>query len=134
MEFNSEPEKPDTPEGASSGRAGNLYNYSVSTFDRDGDQIYYLFDWGDETDSDWIGPFDSNIVCTGSHNWSERGDYEIRVKARDEFGLESEWSDPLVASMSKSKIKNLALFSLLYKDINIFQFIRYLINLYWEEF
>lgn len=109
MELNSEPEKPDTPDGPLSGKAGVFYEYSVSTSDFDGDQIYFIFDWGDKTESNWLGPYDSNIVCTESHNWSERGDYEIRVKAKDEFGLESEWSDPLVVSMPKTK-KNILLY------------------------
>ncbi len=103
MEFNSEPEKPDEPEGPLSGEAGLFYEYSVSTYDLDGDQIYYLFDWGDGTHSNWLGPYDSNIVCTESHNWTNKSDYEIRVKAKDEFGLESEWSDPLIVSMTKNK-------------------------------
>ena len=33
--------------------------------------------------------------------WSE-GDYEIRVKAKDTYGEESEWSDPLTISMPYS--------------------------------
>jgi hypothetical protein len=35
------------------------------------------------------------------HNWTERGEYEIRVKAKDTWGNESEWSDPLVVTMPK---------------------------------
>jgi hypothetical protein len=37
------------------------------------------------------------------HNWTERGIYNIKVKARDMYGAESEWSEPLVVSMPKNK-------------------------------
>ena len=103
MEFNSEPEKPDAPDGPSSGKPGEFYDYSAYTIDIDGDQIYYLFSWGDGNDSGWLGPFNSDDICIESHNWFDRGDYEIRVKAKDEFGLESEWSDPLLVNMPKNK-------------------------------
>ena len=32
-----------------------------------------------------------------------RGDYQIKVKARDVNGGENEWSDPLVVSMPRSR-------------------------------
>jgi subtilisin family serine protease len=102
MEFNSEPEKPDAPNGPSSGQTGEFYDYGASTIDVDGDDIYYLFDWGDGNYSEWLGPFNSYDICTGSHNWSKKDDYEIMVKVKDEFGLESEWSDPLIVSMPRS--------------------------------
>ncbi|MCK5030986.1 MAG: Zn-dependent exopeptidase M28, partial [Thermoplasmatales archaeon] len=31
--------------------------------------------------------------------WDEKGTYDIRVKAKDTKGNESDWSDPLVVSM-----------------------------------
>ncbi len=102
MELNAEPEKPTAPEGTSKGKVGEHYDYTVSTVDADGDQIYYLFDWGDGTDSGWVGPYDSNEMCTVSNNWSEKGNYEIKVKAKDIFGLESEWSEPFPITMPYS--------------------------------
>jgi hypothetical protein len=41
-----------------------------------------------------------------THNWTERGDYEVRVKAMDQYGAESDWSNPLVVSMPKNKTIN----------------------------
>ena len=102
MELNAEPEKPAAPEGTTSGKVGNHYNYTVSTVDVEGDQLYYLFDWGDGNTSGWLGPYDSNQPCTASYNWTEKGTYEIKVKAKDVFGLESEWSDPLSITMPKT--------------------------------
>jgi len=65
--------------------------YSVST-DPDGDQIYYFFDWGDGTTSGWLGPFESEVECTEAHTYWESGYYEIKSKAKDIHGAESNWS------------------------------------------
>jgi subtilisin family serine protease len=107
MEINSEPEIPTVPNGPTSGKVGESYQYTVSTRDMDDDQLYYLFNWGDDTEGEWIGPYNSYEECTCSYNWSEKGDYEIKVKAKDVYGLESEWSDSLPVSMSKNKEFNI---------------------------
>lgn len=98
------PDKPTDIEGPSNGKINSEYTYNVRTTDPDGDVLYYIFDWGDETDSDWLGPYDSNEKCMTSHKWSEKGEYAIKVKAKDIHGLESEWSDPFVVSMPHSKL------------------------------
>ncbi len=105
MEINKAPEKPNTPNGLTSGKVNDYYNYSTSTIDSDGDQLFYLFDWGNGNNSSWLGPYNSNQMCTASHNWTEKGSYEIKVKAKDVFGLESDWSDPLPIQMSYSHTK-----------------------------
>jgi len=83
------PNKPATPDGPSSDKVGETYTYTSSCTDPDGDQIYYLFDWGDGTDSGWIG------IGEASHKWTENGNYDIRVIAKDIHDFESYWSDPL---------------------------------------
>ncbi len=103
---NQAPEKPETPDGTSSGKIGIEYTYSTSTSDADVDQIYYWFDWGDDTDSGWLGPYISGLECTASHTWTSQGNYEIRVKAKDVNGGQSEWSNPLEISMPKNKSSN----------------------------
>jgi chitodextrinase len=85
--------------GPISAKVGTEYTYSSSTTDSDRDQVYYLFDWGDGTDSGWLGPYDSGVGCSASHVWNSEGDYEIKVLAKDTYGVTSEWSDPLPVSM-----------------------------------
>ena len=68
--------------------------------------MYYLFDWGDESDSGWLGPLESGEEIEASHIWTEKGSYEIKVKAKDIHGAESEWSDPLEVAMPKNKAIN----------------------------
>jgi hypothetical protein len=65
------------------------YLYSTETSDADGDQIYYLWDWGDGNFSEWFGPFASETTATAQHSWNTKGTYSIRVKAKDVQGDES---------------------------------------------
>jgi len=57
-----------------------------------------LLDWGDGTTSGWIRPFDSGVNGSASHTWT-RGSYQIKAKAKDIHGVESDWSPSLPISM-----------------------------------
>ena len=102
---NQPPDKPATPDGPTGGiffhrvLVGSEYVYSTTTSDPDGDQVYYQWDWGDEI-SEWDGPYDSGEGITGKHTWTESGTYDVRVKAKDVNGAESDWSDPLTVTVS----------------------------------
>lgn len=97
------PEKPETPSGKKEGRNEQFYLYTTCSMDPNGDNIYYKWDWGNEI-SDWDGPYQSGEQVIGSHCWREKGQFEIRVKAKDINDLESEWSDPLTVSMPLSHL------------------------------
>ena len=108
---NNPPNKPSTPSGQISGKSGKSYEYSSTVTDPDGDQVYYWFDWGDGTNSGgWIGPYISGETINEFHIYASEGEYIVKVKAIDDpdgdgrlsDGTESEWSDPLTISMSKS--------------------------------
>ncbi len=101
---NNAPDKPSTPEGPLSGKPGTVYIYSTDTNDPEEDQVLYMWDWGDENFSAWLGPYDSGEPSTATYSWNEKGTYAIRVKAKDIYGKESEWSDPLDVSMPKSNV------------------------------
>jgi hypothetical protein len=98
---NRAPDTPEKPSGPTEGKIRKTYKYESSTTDPDGDTLYYLFDWGDGTDSGWLGPYDSGDICKAFKKWRKKGTYSIRVKAKDINDAESEWSDPLVVSMPK---------------------------------
>jgi hypothetical protein len=90
---NRPPEKPGVPNGPSSGSAGANYTFSCTTTDPDdGDQLYYQWDWGNGV-SEWLGLYASGESVEATHNWLTTGDYQVKVKAKDNNGLESEWSD-----------------------------------------
>ena len=93
------PETPSKPDGPSNGIIYIEYMFNSSTTDPEGDDIYYLFDWGDGTNSGWIGPYESGELVSASHMWTEIGVYEIRVKAHD-GRRESNWSEPLTINIT----------------------------------
>jgi len=95
----SPPAKPARPQGVEKGKPGNVYNFTTHTTDADNDKIYYKWDWGDGSFSDWIGPYKSGESATIEHSWENKGRYAVRVMARDEDGFTSEWSDPLIVTM-----------------------------------
>jgi hypothetical protein len=98
------PDIPPRPIGPSSGKINEEQIYRTSTIDNDRDKIFYLFDWGDGSDSGWLGLYESGEECSTSHVWMENGSYEVKVKAKDVYGEESDWSDPIIITMSKNKL------------------------------
>lgn len=87
---NQAPEKPSIT-GPTTGKAGVEYSYNFSSIDPEGDAVYYFIDWGDETNTGWIGCYPSGEEITQSHVWSEQGTYAIKAKSRDVYGAESDW-------------------------------------------
>ena len=115
---NAAPNKPSTPSGTTSGKANTAYTYTTSTTDPNGDHMSYWFDWGDGTNSGWVGPYASGATASATHSWTSQGNYQIKVKAKDTSDTESVWSDPLAVSMPKQKIQSN---NLLLKLISILQ-------------
>lgn len=124
---NRAPEKPLMPFGGNiTMKTGVEYEFTTSTTDPNGHKIWYFFDWGDETNSGWIGPYDSGKPATAFHRWGEVGVYIIKAKARDYYNAESEWSDDRLGILPKVKsIDNTNL--MLFRLIELFSILKYLI-------
>ncbi len=90
--YNNPPETPSAPNGPDTGVINMQYTFTATTTDPEEEQVSYLFDWGDGTTSDWVGPFDSGMPGSAQHQWDEAGTYEIKAKAKDVGGGESGWS------------------------------------------
>jgi len=86
-------EPPETPiiDGPTSGEAGVEYDYTFLTTDPEGEYIEYYINWGDKKEF-WLGPYASGDVATITHVWNRTGTFTIEVKARDFYGLESDWA------------------------------------------
>lgn len=110
-EVNAPPEQPQRPTGEVSGKAKTTYTYSTMTTDVDGDQVSYLWDWGDGNFSDWLGPYDSGTTVTAQKSWAIKGTYSVRVKAKDVYGNESGWSEPLSVTMPRNQNVIVSFFS-----------------------
>ena len=100
---NRPPVQPSKPSGPPTGTIDVSYTYVTSASDPDGDQLYYLFDWGDSSTSGWLGPYQSGETVSASQIWEIAGSYEITSKAKDDQGEESPWSDPFSVTMPKGK-------------------------------
>jgi len=59
-----------------------------------GDQVKFIFDWGDGNTSD-TGFVNSGVNVTESHSWSSEGVYYVKVRAEDTHGVSSNWSEPV---------------------------------------
>ena len=123
------PNKPSTPSGPSSGKIGEEYTYSSRTTDPDNDQIYYMFYWGDGTNTSWIGPYESGETCEASHIWIEEGIFEIKTKAKDTNDLLSDISDPLEFTISRNKVAENSLFLKILDRLSyLFPILRYFLG------
>jgi hypothetical protein len=121
------PEKPINLEGPKDDlKTGKKYTFTSSTIDPNDDQIYYLFDWGDGTYSLWLGPYESGAPVEANKIWDEYGEYEIRVKAKDIYGVQSDWSDPFSITILKNKAFNfIKIFELIILRFPFFEKILY---------
>jgi len=97
---NAPPDIPSKPSGTGSGRVNTPYTYQTSTDDPNDDDVYYLFDWDDGTNSGWVGPYSSGGSGSATHTWTSTDTYHVKVKAKDEHGAESGWSDPLLVTIT----------------------------------
>ena len=114
---NLRPQKPQTPTGPTSGTVDETCTYITMTTDPEGEDMYYFFDWGDGTDSGWIGPIESGNNCEGTIQFTKKGTYSIMVKAKDIHEYESEWSDPITVSMPKNKRIEFSIFQLFFEKM-----------------
>jgi hypothetical protein len=93
------PLDPDAPTGPDTGLTGLEYEYIASTTDPDEGDLFYWFDWGDNTNTGWIGPYDSGNEVNANHVWDEAGEYDVKVKVKDRAGHETNWSESLTVQI-----------------------------------
>ncbi len=103
--FNYIPDVPAIPYGPTEGDAGEELVYVTTTFDPDGDDLYYWFEWGNGNNSGWVGPFQSNEIANASYIWPEGRNYTIKVKAKDEYGAESIFSRGFSIHINEPKLQ-----------------------------
>ena len=90
---NTAPGKPGITGPVKGIKDGPWYRFYGSTVDPEGDSIQYKFFWGDGNVGEWTGFTPSGVISMDSWRYSAEGSYELRVLARDQFGLMSETSD-----------------------------------------
>jgi len=126
-----QPPDPPSITGPTSGKPRHKYNYTFFTIDPDGDDVYYFIDWGDLTDSGWIGPFASGEEVIVSHKWLIQGSYTIRAKVKDIYDVESDWATLEVAMPKNQQYSNMWFLWFLERFPNAFPILKKVFSYIW---
>ncbi len=122
---------PNTPDiyGPSKGKPLLNYKYIFVATDPDLDTVFYYVDWGDNTSSGWFGPYSSGVQESAVHNWTEKGTYSVKVKAKDIHGAESDWGTLSVKIPFSYDKPVLPIFKWFFERFpHAFPFLRYLLE------
>jgi parallel beta-helix repeat protein len=117
--------------GGEKGMIWKAYDYFFKTKDPDNDMVYYIIDWGDKTPTETVGPYNSNEETPATDNihiYRKTGTYNIRAKARDVDGDESDWSVTFPRTMSISRSNQFLVLNSFFEKI--FEKIPFFINFY----
>jgi C1A family cysteine protease/PKD repeat protein len=130
---NHPPKKP-TLSGRRIGKNGTEYSYTFVTTDPDGDGVEYYLNWGDDYwfggAVGWIGPFKSGQKITLEKTFKEKGNYTVRVKAKDKYGAKSEWATLKITMPHSYNIPVQYLWDKLFERFpNAFPILRHLMRL-----
>jgi len=88
---------PDAPTGQNTGNTGEELEYRYYTMAVGSS---WRFDWGDGSFSDWITVEESDTYISDTHSWDEEGEYHVKVKYRDIYLVQSDWSPSLTLTIS----------------------------------
>ena len=84
---------PDAPiiEGPTQGKAGTEYIYKFTSIDPDNNPVSVYIDWGDDTTTGWTREYASGETAKIKHTFNQQGTFNIKAKAKDTLGEESDW-------------------------------------------
>jgi len=123
------PEQPGI-DGPSSGNPRTEYTYTAFASDPDGDNVSYFFDWGDGSSSGWTEFVPSGVSVNSSHSWNKRGAYVVKVRAKDDYGLMSDWSELEVTIPKNQQLNNILYLRFFEKQPLLFSVLKQLLKLY----
>ena len=91
VRINTPPNAP-TINGPQRGKPGEDYIYKIVSEDIDDDELSYYIEWGDGNFTGWTRTLSSGEILDVSYNWGSEDTYIIRVKAKDQWEAESDWT------------------------------------------
>jgi len=132
-ETNTPPNKP-ILKGPTNIKNGTLYEYTFYAIDTDGDDVYYYQNWGDTFWArwweGWIGPYKSGEELLLENIWNEKGNYTVRVKAKDKYEAKSDWAIlKLKISKNKESTRDLSFKNFFDFNLHYFPIIKLLIRI-----
>jgi hypothetical protein len=95
------PAIPDQPQGPIEGSVGQQLTFTTHTVDSDNLPVQYKWNFGVYT-TGWLGPHTSGEETSVSYSWMSPGTYDVKVKAKNSYNKESDWSSPLTITISTS--------------------------------
>jgi hypothetical protein len=90
-----DPDAPSSVEinGSEKVKQDREYEFNFSATSPINNGLYYWIEWGDNSKTGWIGPYDSNEQITVSHKWVIMGDTTIKARVKDTDNLWGPWSE-----------------------------------------
>jgi len=88
---------PNPPVGDVSGDKDVDLEFTISTSEVGS---IWRFDWGDGSFSEWLIVGISDTFISASHSWNDYGEYGVRIKHKNVYYVESDWSDSLVVTIA----------------------------------
>lgn len=88
---------PETPTitGPTAAAFGDTLTFRVSALEPEDGDLQYKLDYGDGTEPVWsAGSYPSELPVSFRYVYADTGRYSVRAMARNEAGLESDWSGP----------------------------------------
>ena len=113
--------------GPSRGIPGEKYDYNFVTTDPNDYQVYYWIDWGDGSNTGWLGPFDSDVEITRSHIWESRGLYTIQAKVKNVNGFVSGYGE-LEVNIPRTRASSYLWFEWLFERFPMLEKLLYLLK------
>ena len=114
-------------EGRNHGKVDTSYYYEFSTTDPEDQDIYFFVDWGDNTSTGWIGPYNSGEITLRQHAWTSQGMYTIKCKAKDPYEAEGPWGY-FEVNMPRNKAINSPILNFLQSHPNMFPLLQMLLQ------
>jgi hypothetical protein len=106
--------------GPTHGSVGVAYTYTFNSTDECGNDLFIMVDWGDGTQSEWMGPYASGVEINDTHTWYKVGLYIIKARAIDIFGYAGPWSEHPITIPRNKEIYNSILLKFL-ENYPVFQ-------------
>ena len=88
-----DPNAPTAPTitGPPQGKVGAQHEYTLTSISPTGKDVYYYVLWGDDSNTNWFGPFRSGEPVSVNHSWSKWGTYTVQARTRDTDNLWGSW-------------------------------------------
>lgn len=118
------PPSPPVINGANKVKKGVDSTYEFTSNDPDGDDLYYYVEWGDGSNTSWIGPYTAGKLINLNHKWDEKNSFQIKAKVKDDDRVESGWTIFDVSIFGNRILYNSLLEKVLYRFQDYFPIIK----------